>query len=590
MSKTKLNNSFKKPLVIVSIALVAIVAVFASTFSGNLFKGNLSDATSQTISFEKCQLIKKLYNSGAWSNSPKWYEGLYDNLTLQDQKQCQASMPGAFMESDRFEYIPDRNNCIYFKQFANTGLWTGNVEKSYQPGTLNLCSLLYSIDFNNFKETFTDVPDQNLCQTVKQLFYSGSWSANQPSHLSSDLPNRCEKYYRVYWHDTSDVTINTVIDNSNSLNISRCKMIKIFYNSGLYSGFPRNPYAAEGVDCLNAYPAIWSATTNKYSNIPELDVCITVKRLVNASVFTGKYDVNFPEQIITTCHEIYDALFNSVVDTYQNIPDESTCKVVKTYVNSGLWTGKYDKNFPVDSLRACKEVYPKTWESTVNKISEAPEIKPTPVNPPKPNPAPATFSTKVIEPEQEVSKLSTKLTPRCKSFIDNRKSSSYYSAVEYVRKNAVFAGFEDCSFKGYKTINRAEVAKVILEAFDHEVTNDNTNYYSDVRNQDWFAKYANSAYQLGILAGYPDGTFKPAAEMNVAEFAKLFVNSSQLANQIDTVSAADYCVGYDMNAWFAKYLAVMVKNNLINKNNCRAAESITRNEVAQIFYLYSKVQ
>jgi hypothetical protein len=46
--------------------------------------------------------------------------------------------------------------------------------------------------------------------------------------------------------------------------------------------------------------------------------------------------------------------------------------------------------------------------------------------------------------------------------------------------------------------------------------------FKDVSKSDWFAPMVSQNYKDGILAGYPDGTFKPENTVNLAEFAKMY--------------------------------------------------------------------
>lgn len=42
--------------------------------------------------------------------------------------------------------------------------------------------------------------------------------------------------------------------------------------------------------------------------------------------------------------------------------------------------------------------------------------------------------------------------------------------------------------------------------------------FSDVRQTDWYASFAQTAKDLGILSGYPDGTFRPDLQVTYGEF------------------------------------------------------------------------
>ena len=49
--------------------------------------------------------------------------------------------------------------------------------------------------------------------------------------------------------------------------------------------------------------------------------------------------------------------------------------------------------------------------------------------------------------------------------------------------------------------------------------------FSDIESGAWYIPYLRKAVEDGIINGYPDGTFKPANEIKFVEAAKIIVNS-----------------------------------------------------------------
>ena len=85
------------------------------------------------------------------------------------------------------------------------------------------------------------------------------------------------------------------------------------------------------------------------------------------------------------------------------------------------------------------------------------------------------------------------------------------------------AGNPDGSFRPNRTLNRAEFLKIALQSHpDVRVSSsDAASCFPDVSASDWFAKYVCLAKKRNVIAGYPDGTFKPANSVNYAEALKI---------------------------------------------------------------------
>jgi hypothetical protein len=78
------------------------------------------------------------------------------------------------------------------------------------------------------------------------------------------------------------------------------------------------------------------------------------------------------------------------------------------------------------------------------------------------------------------------------------------------------------TFRPDEPMTRAEAAAVFLRiAGMSPVLNLTSSSFSDVQPMSWAAGYIEAARQAGLLAGYPDNTFRPADLLSRAEFATL---------------------------------------------------------------------
>ena len=73
-------------------------------------------------------------------------------------------------------------------------------------------------------------------------------------------------------------------------------------------------------------------------------------------------------------------------------------------------------------------------------------------------------------------------------------------------------------------ITRAEVATIFFRLLTDDVRDENltkTNRYSDVAATSWYNTAVSTLSSMGIITGYPDGTFRPNAAITRAEFAAI---------------------------------------------------------------------
>ena len=88
--------------------------------------------------------------------------------------------------------------------------------------------------------------------------------------------------------------------------------------------------------------------------------------------------------------------------------------------------------------------------------------------------------------------------------------SWYESSIDTLAQENIISGFGDGTFGPEKTITRAEILKIILQASGNgvgEVPLDRC--FPDVAVNTWYHAYVCRAYALHITSGFSDGTFKP---------------------------------------------------------------------------------
>ncbi len=177
----------------------------------------------------------------------------------------------------------------------------------------------------------------------------------------------------------------------------------------------------------------------------------------------------------------------------------------------------------------------------------------------------------------------------CGNYIDVTSNSPYCKAIQLMTDNGVFSGYSDGTFRPYDPINRAETVKVILLALGIPVTNDGSTLFFDTDGNAWYAPYLRTAKRLGIIRGYPDGSFRPNQTINRVELLKVFLESSGVnipycnyAPYNDTPVNAD-------TRWYIDYACYAKSNGRMHDDGSgrfSPAAAMTRGDVADLFYQF----
>ena len=118
------------------------------------------------------------------------------------------------------------------------------------------------------------------------------------------------------------------------------------------------------------------------------------------------------------------------------------------------------------------------------------------------------------------------------NFEDQNEIPSWaQSSVEYLVEKNIIKGTDDGFLKPSDSINRAEFCKIMVQATLTPLSQAQTSNFKDVSNEDWFFPYIKTAYQEGWVQGYGDQSFKPGQSINRAEVAKIIVQAFGLEHQ-----------------------------------------------------------
>lgn len=176
--------------------------------------------------------------------------------------------------------------------------------------------------------------------------------------------------------------------------------------------------------------------------------------------------------------------------------------------------------------------------------------------------------------------------PSAHAFTDVTTGDPHAEAIYYLHNQGMVQGYADNYFHPNAMISRAEFLKIVYLAttgqnakeFEEARVCRHHVPYTDVTMTDWYHVYlCTASSQGGIIEGYPDGTFRPNQNINVAEGAKIIATSFNLRKQHLSMPLAE-------SPWYKKYILFLEREHAIPLEIERLDQFLTRGQMAEMMY------
>ncbi len=156
-------------------------------------------------------------------------------------------------------------------------------------------------------------------------------------------------------------------------------------------------------------------------------------------------------------------------------------------------------------------------------------------------------------------------------------------AIAYVKAEGIVEGYANGTFQPDATINRAEFVKILIETVGPIGTGPSMCFTDfDPRGfgyAEWYYGYACEAKNTGLVDGYPDGTFRGAANINFVEAAKIIVKAFDPPSRWEVVT--DTATQFP---WYAYPVSALADNHAIPLSITEPDQYITRGEMAEMIF------
>lgn len=185
--------------------------------------------------------------------------------------------------------------------------------------------------------------------------------------------------------------------------------------------------------------------------------------------------------------------------------------------------------------------------------------------------------------------LSNMLTPglsRASIFSDVPDNDPHLVAIEYLKAKGIIQGYPDGSFQPDRVVSRVEFLKLALETYNIQTDVTAPSGFKDVDENAWYAPFVKKAKQQGWIQGYPDGTFKPAQDVNKVEGIKMLGKIANWAVAQNITDAEKPFLDTAADAWYTPYILYAKQKNFLEDRGQYfiPSASLFRGQVSEILF------
>lgn len=155
-------------------------------------------------------------------------------------------------------------------------------------------------------------------------------------------------------------------------------------------------------------------------------------------------------------------------------------------------------------------------------------------------------------------------------------------AINYLKEEGVVEGFPNGTFRPDAEVTRAEMLKILIKGGLGIEPDSSVRAacFNDVKVEDWYSNYVCYAKNQGWAIGYEDGNFRPNSPINKVEAMKLLVVINKISgNNSVSLPYLDVLSGQ----WYENYVKAAYSLGLLEEtgNMFWVADNITRGAISE---------
>lgn len=117
------------------------------------------------------------------------------------------------------------------------------------------------------------------------------------------------------------------------------------------------------------------------------------------------------------------------------------------------------------------------------------------------------YASRAKVAEKLVEALNLDTSDTNSTFVDVKSGSEYAGIVTALKKEGIFTGDQNGKFNLGSPITRAEIAKVLVVAYNLQLQPGNVKKFNDVPNSNWASRYVNILASNSITVGKAAGVY-----------------------------------------------------------------------------------
>lgn len=172
---------------------------------------------------------------------------------------------------------------------------------------------------------------------------------------------------------------------------------------------------------------------------------------------------------------------------------------------------------------------------------------------------------------------------RLLSFPDVAEDYWAKQQIGVVATLGIIQGYPDGKFKPEGEITRAEMATLLIKAAGYLQGKAGPSAFKDMKEDHWAGPFINQAYEIKIIEGYPDKTFRPKGNITRAEGLAMIARFAK----IEKTTYNNEFVDIFSNHWIAPTLAGAKASGIVqylDGKDFEPSKQLTRAEVVEMLF------
>lgn len=177
------------------------------------------------------------------------------------------------------------------------------------------------------------------------------------------------------------------------------------------------------------------------------------------------------------------------------------------------------------------------------------------------------------------------LAPNAYAFSDVKDTHWAKNEIDFLVARGIVSGYGDGTFKPGRGVTRGEFASLIIKALNLEdsvwALQGGGQLFRDVPVKHWAKGYIQLAWELGIVSGYSDGTFRPDQTIRRDEMVSMLIRALRFIGQGD--KEVEFSDEAKIPSWVRESVRLAARWGLVSgfaDGTFRPASPVTRAQAA----------